>query len=265
LARPKVEQHVLRLHVAMDHAARVRVDQRVGKVRDQPGHAPEPCLVPERDRSALLLLVRRAHQVADHAGQVHLGEPARRLRADPREHLAQRDAVHELHRVVVIALALADGVDGHDVRVAEPRGDPRFAAEPLDRAPGPGERGAEHLERDHATERELLGLEHDAHPAPADLADDPEVAEHRVLGRRGALPLEEAVERLQRREPVAQELPEMRVPLQDLVGRRPFPGRPAVHEVLQDSFGFLFQRVHRFTPPRDPSGASPPGTRPRPG
>ena len=94
----------------------------------------------------------------------------------------ERFAVDVLHRVVVDAVLLADGEHGHDVRVMELGGRLGFVAEagdlPLVEHRGEGQ----HLERDAAIERLLVGLVDDAHAAAADLADDLVVAD--LLGGR---------------------------------------------------------------------------------
>ena len=80
------------------------------------------------------------------------------------------------------AALAADEVDRHDVRVMQLGGRLRLVLEAL-QLPGV-ERGGErqHLQGHAPAERELLGLVDDAHAAPADLADDAEVAElHREI------------------------------------------------------------------------------------
>ena len=92
-------------------------------------------------------------------------------------HLGQALALDELHRVVVDAALAADGVDRDDVRVVERGGGAGFVLEAgeLLLVEHRGER--QHLQRDAAAERDLLGLVDDAHAAAAQLAEDAEVAE----------------------------------------------------------------------------------------
>jgi hypothetical protein len=83
----------------------------------------------------------------------------------------------ELHDVIMNAQRLADSEDGDDVRMVQSSGGLRLAVE-AGHALGIEERGrGQDLERDAAAERLLLGLVDDAHPAPADLADDPIIGE----------------------------------------------------------------------------------------
>ena len=91
----------------------------------------------------------------------------------------ERPPLDELHGVVMHAAVAADGEDRHEVRVVEVRRRLGLDLEPLDppRVDRGGER--EDLQRDPAAERDLLGLVDDPHPAPAQLADDPEVAQPR--------------------------------------------------------------------------------------
>ena len=79
--------------------------------------------------------------------------------------------VDGLHDVIMPPLMLADAEDGHDVRMMQPAGRPRLAAEPRHVAVF-----GEELQGDMAVERSLITFVDDAHAAPAELADDPEIA-----------------------------------------------------------------------------------------
>ena len=96
-------------------------------------------------------------------------------------------AADELHHVVGQAVLLADAEDRDDVRVVEPRGRVGFADEALAALRVQLRVRGQYLEGDRTAERLLHRLEHDAHPAAADLADDAEVAkavrERFLLGR----------------------------------------------------------------------------------
>ncbi len=108
------------------------------------------------------------------------------LAAEGGEDFGHAAAFDELHGVEVDAALAADGVDRHDVGVVERGGGAGFVLEarklPLVEHGGEGQ----HLERDAAAERELLGFVDHAHAAAADLAEDAEVAE---LARRGLVSL----------------------------------------------------------------------------
>ncbi len=117
----------------MDDALAVRVGERVGD-RDRVRH--------ERDA---------------------LG--GRRRRADD---LVERAALHELHRVVRIAVGPApDLVDRHDRRVLQVRGDQRLAREPRDDV---GVVDEDFLERDDAVRARIARAEHAAEPTARELA-----------------------------------------------------------------------------------------------
>ena len=77
------------------------------------------------------------------------------------------DALHDEHRGAV--LGLAQGIDGHDVRMLEPARDPRFLEELLHRLRGASLR-PNGLGRHLAIQGELRGFAHQAH---APLADGP--------------------------------------------------------------------------------------------
>ena len=101
--------------------------------------------------------------------------------------IAERLAIDELHGVEMDAAFAADGEDGHDVAVVQAGRRPRLVLEALQppRVHRRGER--QHLQRHAPAQRQLLRLVDHAHAAPADLADDAEVAEQirrRTIGHR---------------------------------------------------------------------------------
>ena len=90
----------------------------------------------------------------------------------------QAAALDELHGVEGHAPLAADGVDRDDVRVVQAGGGLGLELEPL-QLPRVHRRGnRQDLQRHAAAERDLLGLVDDPHAAPADLADDAEIAQH---------------------------------------------------------------------------------------
>ena len=86
-------------------------------------------------------------------------------------------ALDELHGVEADIPVLAHLVDRHDVGVVQPGRGAGLAAEPLLDHPVAGHLPRQDLQRHAAAQRDLLGLVHDAHAAPADLAEDPVVAD----------------------------------------------------------------------------------------
>ena len=86
-------------------------------------------------------------------------------------------ALDELHGVIADIPVLAHIVDRNDVGVVQPCRGAGLAAEPLLDQPVAGNLPWQDLERHAAAQRDLLGLVHDAHAAPADLAEDPVVAD----------------------------------------------------------------------------------------
>jgi hypothetical protein len=134
-------------------------------------------------------LVRGLEPVED------LDRPAHGLR--DRHGLAARDPVLErlagaqLHRDRGRALDHVRAEDEHAGGVGDGRRDPGLAAEALESLLGQRELLHEHLERDVAAGGELLGLVDDAHPAAAELPQQPEAADlarergvsHRLRGR----------------------------------------------------------------------------------
>ena len=131
-----VDEHVVRLDVAVD----------------------DPVLVREAQRGEDLARVvdRRLH----------------RRGAAAQDQLLQRAAVEVLHRDVVGALRLAAVVDRDDVRVREPGGVRRLAAEALDELDVLRVAVVEDLDRDPPPELLVLGEVDVRHPARAELADD---------------------------------------------------------------------------------------------
>ena len=96
-------------------------------------------------------------------------------------------ALDELHGVEADVSILAHLVDRHDVGVVQSCGGAGLAAEPLLDHPVAGDLPRQDLERNAAAQRDLLGLVNDAHAAPADLAEDPVVADFAqgwIRGRR---------------------------------------------------------------------------------
>ncbi len=85
---------------------------------------------------------------------------------------AQGLAGDERHDVVEQAQGGTGGKQLHDVRVLQRGGELDLAAEPLGIDPGRELRG-QHLDDDAAAERRLLGEEHAAHTAAAELSLDP--------------------------------------------------------------------------------------------
>jgi hypothetical protein len=113
-------------------------------------------------------------------GPRHLHEQTRRL-ARPlqqaRHGRRQVPAVNELHAEVLLAVVLADLVDGDDVGVVE-RGDGLgLPAEALALLGGGQLAREDHLEGDDAVERHLARLVHHPHPAAGDLFEQLVVAE----------------------------------------------------------------------------------------
>ena len=131
-----VDEHVRRLHIAVDDAVRVRVRQRVGHLahdRDDVGERQPPfALEPALERLAL----------DERHCEVH--EPVRRF---------------------------AGGHHRDDVRMSERCRESRLLVEPLGAQPG-AELGRQHLHHDATAEPGLFGDEHAAHAAAGKLALD---------------------------------------------------------------------------------------------
>ena len=130
-----INEDVLRLHVAVDDALLVRELQRVANLR--------------------------------HDGERLLG-----LHLPGADHLAQVYAVHEFHREIIQPAALAEVVDGDDVRVAELRERARLASEALDEIRRQRVGGRQDFQRDDAIQIELPRLVHDAHAAAPEQLED---------------------------------------------------------------------------------------------
>ncbi len=147
-----VEQDVVGLDVAVDHAALVRVVERVGDLAHQPPHL--------------------VHRQAPFPGQQPRQAPAR----DQRHHQPGH------------AVALAHVVDGHDVRVRQPRRSVGLAREPGPHRGVVRQVGRQHLEGDQPLEPPVPGAVHDRHAAAADL-----LQQLVVIARRGDDPVPERV------------------------------------------------------------------------
>ena len=90
----------------------------------------------------------------------------------PFDVLLQRLAVHKLHGDVVRALALAGGINLHDVGMAEAGGGGGLAFEARDEVGVGREVRRQDLQRSKPVELRLPRLEHRPHAAPAELGDD---------------------------------------------------------------------------------------------
>ena len=130
-----VDDHVLRLEVAVDDAVAVGEARRLQHLADQP------------------------HRLLG-------GEPGV-------DQLLQGAPLHVLHRDVVGALELAAVVDGDDVGVLEPRRGFRLAAEPLDELAVLGEAAVQDLQRDPALKVSVVGEPDVRHPSRADPLQHP--------------------------------------------------------------------------------------------
>ena len=86
-------------------------------------------------------------------------------------------ALDELHGVVIDAAFAADGIDRHDVGVMQMRGGLGLVLEAV-QVLGVERRGkGQHLQSHPAPEGKLHGLVDNPHTAPADLAEDAEIAQ----------------------------------------------------------------------------------------
>ena len=90
----------------------------------------------------------------------------------------QRHALDQLHGVEERAVVGAPHViDGDDIRVVKRRGSPSFVLKPLELPRVAQRRKGQHLERNAPLQRGLFCLVDHAHPAPADLVKEPEIAQ----------------------------------------------------------------------------------------
>ena len=132
--------------------------------------------------------------------------------------LGKAASLDVLHRVERHAPLGADGEDRHDVVVVQAGSGLGFELEPLELA-GVERRGhGEDLERHAAVQRTLLGLVHDPHAAPADLADDPVIAEDPGQEIGAALSLDDTSGMLGRRRAEVDQGLERREKPSELVG-----------------------------------------------
>jgi hypothetical protein len=106
-----------------------------------------------------------------------------RLAADP---LLQRLPLHPLHRDEGVALVLADLVDHADAGVVEGGGGAGLALEALAGLGVAGQLVGQQLQGHAPSQTRVFGFVDHAHPAPAQLAQDPVVgqrlADHRASG-----------------------------------------------------------------------------------
>ena len=115
---------------------------------------------------------------ASKAALVLVSDRARsRSRRSSCDDQVQALALDELHGIEADIAVLAHLEDRHDVGVVQPRRGAGLAAEPLLDHPVAGHRPRQDLQRHPAAQRDLLGLVDHAHAAPADLAEDPVVAD----------------------------------------------------------------------------------------
>ena len=186
-------------HVAHrpEHGAGLRARDRRRHVRPAPVGLRLDQLG-EAEVQDLQVAVARQHQVlglqvaVDDAVRVRAGEGARRLRGELeelaqrqrllRERLAQRAALHELHRDVERAGLVADVEHRHDVRVVERRRGAGLALEALAAVLARGELGPQPLDRDLAPEPRVARAEHLAHATRAERAQDLVGSEARAGG-----------------------------------------------------------------------------------
>ena len=134
-----VQQHVLRLHVAVHDLVRVGVSEGAGEVGEQ-GHG---------------------------AGDLVALEAALAL-----EQLSQAVPLDVLHDEVEQRVHFAGRVHGDDVRMAELGDRARLPQEALSGGWGRGEIGRDDLDRDRPVERNVSAEEHLPHPAGAELPLD---------------------------------------------------------------------------------------------
>ena len=114
------------------------------------------------EHAALVCEVNRISNLREHRSGVAISQ---------RYFPARERPDGKLHREKRASLEFADGIDGHNIRVLEPRLRLRLHAEsPHVIGPGPIS-GGEHLESDLAVQPFLPRAPHHAHPAATDLLD----------------------------------------------------------------------------------------------
>ena len=184
-----VDQQVAGLDVSVQDAEPVRVLQCVGRLHRQ------PCRLARRYRAANSGILSRG-----------LVEP-----------IGERVSRDELHGVVMYTPVAADGEDRHDMRMMQGRHDLGLDPEPgeLPRFDPGGRR--QDLQGHATAERSLLGLVDHSHPAAADLADDPELAQHPILiaahrDRGSVVNRRKRMQELQGGEDLGEDAPDLRVP-----------------------------------------------------
>src|SRR5207244_13471803 len=101
------------------------------------------------------------------------------------DRVIERRPFDQFHRVVMQSIALARSVDGDNVGVMQLGRCGRFTSKPRDSLRSELKSAAQDFECDGPVERDLPRLIDDAHAAPANLADNLEIAES--LDRRPGL------------------------------------------------------------------------------
>ncbi len=130
-------------------------------------------------------LVGIMHRAGDGGHQLRRGAGILRKAAGMRREIA---AVDQLHAEVMMPLVHADLVDRHDVGMIQMRRGLSFQAKPLEVVGRREPPGADHLQRQHAVQADLPGLEDDPHSPFRDHLDQlviAEVADAIRRGRRG--------------------------------------------------------------------------------
>src|SRR5262245_15420295 len=126
-----------------------------------------------------------------------LHEPRGRFRVggESAELPVEARAADQLHDDVGMLVLLTDREDRHDMRVAEPRGDPGLIHKPPPVIYGRPGTGLEHLEGDESVLAEVAGLVDDPRLAAAQFLDQIVVAEVAVVHRtlRSSIVLEPAL------------------------------------------------------------------------
>jgi hypothetical protein len=156
--------------------------------------------------------------------------------------LVEGAAFDVLHHVVGGAAVLADPEDRDDVGVVKPGRGPGLAPEALQLTVVLRGPGWQHLESHPPAERLLLGLVHDAHAAPTDLADDAVLVEalHRLPGPArqvgGLVRARADILHHHERAEQASHLPrESRMAAGIVADRRPFPAAIPLQELVRQT------------------------------